>query len=275
MRNAAPAPGILHCRDLASVRTCLTYFRKVLSGASLDLRKVGFIDPGAIVLMHHHARLTRGRSIQLSLPQRKGPRDFFFGQVQSSITFRPGSANSYPLRFVRRESDLVPELAKWRQMLQASQALDEERAREFSSTIAEVLTNSFAHGLSKDPCIVAGQTFPKKQHSVLVVLDNGIGIPASLRNSKRYPGYRSDEEWILHALGKGITSRTRESNRGFGLYYLARMISENGGSLVIVSGMGAVSIRSGGAPRAEPLGYKYGSFDGTLMILDINSGSRS
>jgi hypothetical protein len=49
------------------------------------------------------------------------------------------------------------------------------------------------------------------------------------------------------------------------------MVRQNGGSMLLVSGGGVVSIRAGGAPVAEPLGVKYRPFVGTFLILDIKA----
>ncbi len=270
--HASPAP--LLCRNLKTFRSCLTFFGRMRdSHCILDLRKVRFADPPALVLLHHFARESNGLGIYL--PEVGPAKDY----ISDNLRMREAGAsvrspNRYPLRYVASERHMVVELGKWREMLLNSGALGEERARQFSSNMSEVLINSFAHGGQRNVrSIVAGQTFPKKAHSVLAAVDSGQGIPTSLRRSGRYPGERSDEEWILLALQRGVTSKSRETNRGFGLYLLQDMVRKNGGSMILVSGRGVVSITDGCEPKAEALGRSYPGFRGTFLILDIRVSS--
>lgn len=263
--HRAPAP--LLCRSPSTFRSCLTYFKNLQTDGILDFSKLHFVDPGALVLLHHVARAHKKYQIVVVPPEREETRSYMMDHLGPRGKLR--NPNKYPLRYVAREQDLALELGKWREMLQASQALDEERAREFSSTMSEVLMNSFVHGQTKEPCIVAGQTFPKMGHSALAAVDIGKSIPQTLIASKRYPGERTDEQWILHSLERGVTSKTRVTNMGFGLTVLANMIRRNKGSMLLASGTGIVTIESGGEPTAQPLGSRYQSFPGTFLMLDI------
>lgn len=269
-----PSPAPLLCRDLKTFRACLTYFGRLYHDdpCLFDFTKVAFVDPTALVLLHHTLNKA-GKAVSLHLPTNKLALEYFSDNLKiSALAASTKRPNRYPLRYVTSEPGMTKELGKWREMLQTSGALGEEKARLFSANMSEVLVNSFAHGgASPNTCIVAGQTFPKSAHSVLAAVDYGRGIPASLRDSGRYPGDRTDEQWILLSLEKGVTSKSRPTNRGFGLYLLKEMVMQNGGSMLLVSGSGAVSITNGGKPRAEPLGPRYRPFAGTFLILDIKA----
>jgi hypothetical protein len=268
---ASASPSILACRDPKSIRSCLTYFSNIFGGEVLDLRKLQFIDPAAMVLLHHHAARF-DKNVSLYLPDRTEPRAY----IQDHLSWRlMGYAlknpNAFPLRYVARELDLAKELGKWREMLVETTHLGEETARGFSSTMSEVLTNSFTHGRTAGPCIVAGQTFKKKGRSHLAAVDLGQTIPRTLRESNRYPGEREDHEWILLSLERGVTCKSRETNRGYGLFYLRNHVAQNGGCMYILSGAGIVSVLGAMPPDGTRLGRRYAPFPGTMIILDLRT----
>jgi hypothetical protein len=269
-----PCMANILCRDMQSIRSCLTYFSKIMGGGTLDFTKLTFIDAGAMVLLHQvvRARSPSAANVFIDLPKLDVPR----GIVEDNLARQSGNIkmrnpNSFPLRYIPTEDRLVPELRKWREMLQNSTALGDERARRFSSNMSEVLMNSFTHAKTRKPCIVAGQTFRKKKHTLLAAVDYGDSIPTTLAKSGRYGGVRKPEEWMLMALEEGVTCKSRETNRGIGLFTLQKMIRENRGSMYLVSGEGTVSIEDGSDPVGAPLGEKYGIFPGTLLILDIKT----
>lgn len=267
-RKASPQP--LLCRSAKTLKACLTFFNHARHGATLDFSKVGFVDPPALVLLHHLAGEQGG--IPVHLPNNVTARKYFMDNLTMSASSQgtPKVPNKYPLRYVNSETEMVRELGQWRDMLVESDKVSEETARAYSSTMSEVLVNSFSHGgASKGEVIVAGQTFGKRKHSVLAAVDRGRGIPTSLRASGRYGNERTDEQWILMSLEKGVTSKTRPSNRGFGLHYLKTMVQKNKGSLILLSGGGIVSITDGGEPVASSLSPHHHKFNGTFLIVDI------
>jgi len=239
----------------------------------LDLRKLQFIDPAALVLLHHYA-VAKHEPVNILLPDRPEARAYIEDHLQWRMLlggYALKNPNAFPLRYVAREEDLTAELGKWREMLEQTTLLGEERARGFSSTMSEVLTNSFTHGQTPTACIVAGQTFPKKGHSHLAAVDMGRTIPVTLRESGRYPGDRTDHEWILFALQRGVTCKSRETNKGYGLFYLWRHVAQNGGAMHIVSGRGLVSVQGGAAPVGKPLRSSDWAFPGTMIVLDLRT----
>lgn len=274
-QKTAPSPAFLRVRDLSSLRACLTYFARINAGEMLDFRNLGFIDPGAVVLLRHFVRNTKAGQIRIIPPTSRLPRLYLLDQAKAAreegqALFKAKAPNSFPLRFVTSEEAMIGELAKWREMLQKTAAIEEEEARRYAQHLTEVLTNSFSHGKTSKPCIVAGQTFGGRKHTVLSAVDSGIGIPASLRQSGRYVD-RADHEWIAHSLEKGVTAGTGPTNRGFGLYILQDMVKQCGGKLIVLSGKGAL-LCTESQIEAQPLGEAYGGFSGTFMVLVIPTG---
>lgn len=155
-----PGPANLRCRDLPSLRACLTIFRAVDDGDVLDWRQATWIDLAALAILHYKAQHMRPSVVQIMLPNLRGPRDYMLDQLRSAQEgqnkYSLRQPNRLPVRYVRRERDMGRELDKWRKMLMESEAVSEEVSREFASTMAEVLTNSFTHGETSRPCILGG-----------------------------------------------------------------------------------------------------------------------
>lgn len=270
----ANAPAILRIRDLTSVRQCLTVFNKAVADTFLDASALRFIDPAAMVLLHQLAgRHPDGEPVVVLMPEQKGARDYFelhMGKTNDAGELKYKSHTGYPLRYIKTESRVLDELRAWRGQIQKLGALSEERARRLGRTLSEVLSNSFAHGAKEGSCIVAGQTFSKKQHTMIASIDSGDTIAHTLRASGRYDvDGESDELLIAMALEKGVTARSRPSNRGLGLYMLNRGVQDAGGTLIIVSGSGAVVSTRHGGVKPHALGASYAALHGTFIVVDL------
>jgi hypothetical protein len=270
--SVSPCPANLRCRNLRSIRACLTYLGKVLAGSILDFTQLQFIDPAAIVLLHHMAR-RYSKPVFIRLPTQNKTKNYLEDHLQltNKGAFALKNPKAFPLRNIAKQQDLSRELGKWREMLIRTGALGEELARSFSSTMSEVLMNSFTHGRTNAPCVVAGQTF--SGHSILAAVDHGLTIPHTLAQSKLYDNVVKDKPhgWLSLAIKRGVTCRTVDTNRGYGLAILTEMIQTNGGSMYIISGDAALSLEKGGDPVAEPLGSRYATFPGTFIVLDIKT----
>jgi hypothetical protein len=284
--TVARPPAIMACRDLRSLRMCLTYFR-VLKGQAggatcvLDFEKVTWVDPGAIALLHHLMRVYKTPDVRILLPTKATAREYVLKhlKVRSPDNTRytvDKKPIDYPLRYVPSARELGSNLGEWAKMLEQWEGVPEEDARGFSATMSEVLMNSFQHGAISDPAIIAGQTFVRTGHSLLVAVDNGQGIPGSLRGSGRYGqrGYKADHEWIAAALERGVTCKSSTTNMGYGLYILADQVRRNGGRLIICSGAGVLVVDGKNPIVAEPLDNEhYRTFPGTMLILELQAGA--
>lgn len=261
---------MISCKDLPSVRRSLTIMSRARGGNHFDFSKLQFIDPGAIVLLHFFSNLSK-TAVNVQIPQRPEPRNYLLGNF-SGGRLSLSTSTTYPLRYIKKETRVTAELGEWEKMLVASHALELERARSFSQNMSEVLANAFGHGKTS-ACIVAGQTFKKAGHSILAAADFGRTIPVTLSTSDAYKhAPRPDHEWIEFSLQKYITCGTRPSNAGLGLWLLAERVRVNGGRMTIVSGDGAVCVERS-RTWSEPLGDNYARFPGTLIVLDLKTGT--
>lgn len=274
MDKAYKPPAILRARDIASVRGSLTVGQRTMLSGGIDLRKVMFMDPAALVLLYHFANRPGVHKVVDVVPPLHEPAkvyfDLHYSHAVSKNPLKPKSLRSYPLRFIASENNVGNELATWRTQIMKTGALGEETARNLSRTLSEVLTNSFSHGRTRD-AIIAGQTFQQKRHTVIAAADFGETIPQTLsRAVKEMVALRwSDEDWIKHSLGKGITCGTRPANKGLGLFLLKEQVVRARGTLLIVSGSGILMVDREGEVTAQPLGRRYDRFPGTFLLVDL------
>lgn len=272
--HTVASPTRLTCRDHKALRRTMDWVETAIladGDVTLDCSPLKAVDPVTMLLMHHYVGMKQAGKVLVKLPVAEVARNVIQVNLgkRGQLERRP---TDFPLRSIPAQQDLIPVLAEWRELLMQSDDIDEAQARDFASTMAEVLTNSFAHGRNQHRCIVAGQSFPKSAHSLLAAIDDGVGIPTTLRDCGRYTsdGLIADHEWIRRSTDCGVTCKSVSSNRGFGLYQLRQMMHVNGGTMMIASGRGIYVMERGKESFCGALG-RGRHLRGTLLVLDIDT----
>jgi anti-sigma regulatory factor (Ser/Thr protein kinase) len=261
------------CTSVKSLLAVWALAERAVQGGVLDFSRTKVLDPAVMVILHHTAsRRVGGDGLLFEPPVDPDARRWFseHGVGRQYIGDTP-MTNVYPSTYIAREDTMDPKLQAWQRRLNADEALREVDARMLSSTMSEVVSNSFQHGLRQGPkmCIVAGQTYRSENRARLCAADNGRTIPVSLRD--RYTA-ASAGEFVGMALKRGVTCRSRTSNRGSGLFLLVKDVRRSGGSMLLLSGLGLVHVDS---QRTEPVVHEVTDrepFRGTLLILDLPVG---
>ena len=153
--------------------------------------------------------------------------------------------------------------------------------REFQKwmtfVIRELLRNIPEHSKSKTIWYCA-QYWPSFDLVELAILDEGIGISSSLKDSYEFRSlYKNDYEALLLALEPGVSgtfSSLRKSigtgdweNSGYGLYMVSQMCAELGASFIIASGNSAIRMAKDNGNIANT---KYDtSIEGTAIQIRI------
>jgi len=145
---------------------------------------------------------------------------------------------------VRREDD-VDTVTVGRVLGVLGQAgVSAEMLRTFEYVLAEIISNVFHHS-GADLCWVGILQYPTKRKVQLAIVDNGIGIRASLaRNPDFSSPLISHADAITLAAQARITSNPAakpirpEGNGGLGLYCMRKVMELNGGLAFIQSGAG-------------------------------------
>jgi anti-sigma regulatory factor (Ser/Thr protein kinase)/anti-anti-sigma regulatory factor len=106
--------------------------------------------------------------------------------------------------------------------------------------VEEIARNVVDHAQSPIGGFAIAQRSTSRLEFEVAVADGGVGIAASLRRNPRYQGVKTDSEAIEQALMPGVTSNPGRDNHGVGLATIRDMLRENGGTLLVRSGRGAV-----------------------------------
>lgn len=121
-----------------------------------------------------------------------------------------------------------------------------------SYALTEIMRNIPEHSNAKEIWYCA-QYWPSFDLVELAILDEGIGIKASLLSNMAYEGLvRTDKDALRYALkpgisrtfipGKNNTSTDEWANSGYGLYMVSRTCAALGGSFIILSGDAALKV---------------------------------
>jgi anti-sigma regulatory factor (Ser/Thr protein kinase) len=135
-----------------------------------------------------------------------------------------------------------------------------------SIAIAEIAKNVLDHAESGVGGFAIAQRSRSRKEFEIAVADAGIGISGSLRKNLAYADVATDSDAITKALALGVTASPGDNNRGIGLSAIRELLQENGGTLLIRSGSGAVEHGPStfAADRLVPL-------QGTLVALRMRT----
>lgn len=142
---------------------------------------------------------------------------------------------------IRQNEPSYPLAGKIKDVLTANMRGVENFHKALHFAVRETIENSFEHGLT-DHCYICAYSVPTKNIVRLCILDTGIGIPDSIRSSKRFSSDLSDIEAVELASEYGVSSK--EEDRGIGLYLMRDVAEKNEGSLSILSGNALIEISS-------------------------------
>jgi len=140
--------------------------------------------------------------------------------------------------------------------------LDQEARDPLKISFAELVENVYRHAESNSPAYVMAQAYPATQKLHVAIVDTGIGVYNSFRNSEDAAiraRARTELQAIRMAVEKRVTSKT-ELHSGYGLFVVRRLVEENCGTMLVMSGRTTLKFwghrdwreRIGPQDRAEP-----------------------
>jgi hypothetical protein len=134
----------------------------------------------------------------------------------------------------------------------------------FDYLASEAINNISDHSEYRNAQMMA-QKYPSLGFTDVCFMDDGIGIPKSLKNSDYF--FESDERYIFEALNGLSSDINKDKLRGSGLNSSLRVVSEAfGGEMLIASGTGLIHKNKNGI-RIEKL--ENVTIYGTLISLRI------
>jgi anti-sigma regulatory factor (Ser/Thr protein kinase) len=143
---------------------------------------------------------------------------------------------------------------------------------DLTSNLDEVFNNIFDHSSSKVNGFIIGQYFPKPNTLSFSICDLGIGIPTriNLYNISENKEALSDSEAIFKSLERGVTTKTSQRNKGFGLNNILQLTESSNGELRIYSNNGYLIKNAN--ESFEYFDLKY-YFPGTIIRIEIDANS--
>ncbi len=137
-----------------------------------------------------------------------------------------------------------------------------QRALAFS--FSELIDNCCCHSLSEIENHICAQVFNDRVE--ICIVDNGIGIPESLKAVKKYADL-NNRQLISKSILEKVTSKgesNRRSHQGFGLYAVNEIIRLNNGCFEIYSDDVALITRSG-----KTSVVKIPHWQGTIVYMTL------
>lgn len=250
-----------------------SFINKVISGHTIDISGVTFIDPWCMVLLCLLlAKNSEFEDKNIILPNEDDLLTYLKRMHLSDILDKFGYNNAVtslePIRISEHPTLNVQEIihcefsdefnSKLEHFLKMFNnfGLSVEDSKLATGLIAELGNNVFDHNLGTWPtstvgCFIVGQNWPKTKRIHVAVGDVGVGFMGSLVTA--FPELRSDEEAILKGLA-GFTGRVGEK-RGNGLKLIQEWtIKRFSGELLIHSGNGIAKVDKKGISS-------HGTFD--------------
>lgn len=142
---------------------------------------------------------------------------------------------------------------------------------EMPGIFYELALNAVQHSQSAAGCYVVleyAEIAPSRIIYVVGVVDNGIGIPASLRKNPDFAHIMSDAEAIAHATELNVTG-TGEPERGLGLDHIMQVVKTFRGNFVLISGMGYLNIVNGLMINKENVNPTH-CLPGTVAVVTLS-----
>ena len=185
------------------------------------------------------------------------------GTSRARIAAAPRSSSIGLKQLKSYDASYIAQIPKW---LERNSYMRPEAITEvIYTTIPEIINNVFDHSQSPIGCYICAQAYPSLKQLKLSTIDLGVGLLNTLR--PLFPHLKHDSEAIELAVKPGITSKSRPNNAGVGLDVLSGFLSENRGTLEIVSRDGEWKQAADGTTKKRTLPF---DFPGTCINLTFD-----
>jgi hypothetical protein len=190
--------------------------------------------------------------------------EFAFEGPRTFLTRRRHSKSVMLRRLDQFEGTYPMQIAQW--LERNSQIPGPAIADMINITLPEIINNVFDHSNSPIGCCVCAQAYKSTKQLMFSVTDLGVGFLQTLY--PHYPHLTSESEAIALSVRPGVSSKTRKSNAGAGLYILSDWLQHHGGELEIISRDGRWKQFSDGKATRGNLSF---SFPGSSINLCVHT----
>lgn len=210
--------------------------------------------------------------------ERMGLFDFLGIKSDINITKHEPAGRFVPLTQIKDARTLTKFVTEITPLLH----LEPRHAEPIRYIMSELIRNVLEHSLSREGAIVSAQYHLKSNTIRIGIVDTGVGILKTIRQSYNP---KSDLEAIRLALTPGVTGTTRreggtELNAGAGLFFIKSIATVNSDFFVIYSGKAMYKLLKRKKEKiklhADPFEDRHSkrddlpSWQGTVVGIDIS-----
>jgi hypothetical protein len=268
----------------------------------LDFERVGFLTPMAMIFLVHRVRAIQfsrknTRVIATNIENNEWLRNMGLLTACGLEIFqehknRPGDSENYiPITVVKKN-----EFIQKHGLAALQEGVDHEAAAltrillrvglgpafdAVQYSLREIIRNVFEHSAART-LMYCAQYYPKLRRAHLVIGDDGIGIPNSLRNNPKFLKL-SDKAAVEISLMPGVSGNylalsgqqgtSRWTNSGYGLYMTSRLC-RNAGQFYVFSNNYGLVLSSDRNNEKSKFSYSLNNFKGTLICMNIDLGMK-
>lgn len=234
-------------------------------GHDINLENITWIEPIGIAIL----KLFQDTNPQaeISLTGHESVVSYCNTILQGSLS----SNNTYtPFISFNDEIDVIADNITNKIINNANNLLDEEKddlSKYLKYLIREMMSNVVSHSQSPIGGFITAQYYPTKKKVQIIIIDNGIGLQASL--AQKYT-LDNEADAIQKAMEKNVTGSNPfatynnvQKHAGLGLFFLSKIIEKTQGNLLIVSNSTIY--------KNSPTTFKElnTDFQGTLIAFEI------
>ncbi len=170
----------------------------------------------------------------------------------------------FALRDVTTIEDTASSLTK----LFATVCPDAPTNNAIYTMLCELLGNCYAHSAVTDGLygLICAQVWPAGNRAQITLADSGIGIRNSLAQNALLSARLETSDACELATEYGVTSKPGQGHSGYGLAIARKLMEQNKGFLLVLSGNEAFSSNAGVARRIKTNSH----WDGTLLVIEWN-----
>jgi anti-sigma regulatory factor (Ser/Thr protein kinase) len=275
--------------DIESALSLVSEMADACKPINVDFTDIGFVSPSAALLISSVMRRTQVEArinedaTGFGYAAHIG---FFDACGVSGIGNKVGEASGSPgyspikclefedvKRQSRQQGSAVPEVLQTRGENLArilTRGSDPKIMRVVTYAMREILRNCVEHSTSST-LWYAGQYWENSHTVEVAVLDEGVGMLASLRHNPENADISCEEEAIRAALLPAVSGVPLEQrkgdwgNSGYGLYITRRMCGIGSGSFGVVSNDAALLLSEKGDTKIPSM------FRGTLVVMRLDT----
>jgi anti-sigma regulatory factor (Ser/Thr protein kinase) len=165
-----------------------------------------------------------------------------------------------------RDKSTIEETAASLTQLFATVCPDPQTNNAINTMLRELLDNCYSHSAVTDGLygLICAQVWPAGRKGQITLADSGVGIRNSLAQNALLSARLEAVNSCELATEYGVTGKPGQGHGGYGLAVARKLLEQNRGFLLVLSGNELFSSTAGIARRFQT----KSSWDGTLLVIE-------